>query len=71
MTFPTRMRWGNYDLEYIRPIHWIVALFNDQVVPMQLLDIKSGRKTRGHRFLGEDIELQNATDYKDELAKHL
>lgn len=69
MTFPTRMRWGNYDLEYIRPIHWIVALFNDQVVPMQLLDIKSGRKTRGHRFLGEDIELQNATDYKDELAK--
>lgn len=69
MTFPTRMRWGNYDLEYIRPIHWLVALFNNEVVPMQLLDIKAGRTTRGHRFLGEDIELQDATDYQAALAK--
>ncbi|WP_204122807.1 glycine--tRNA ligase subunit beta [Lacticaseibacillus mingshuiensis] len=68
LTFPTRMKWGNYDFEYIRPIHWLVSLLDDQVVPMQLLDIKTGRTTQGHRFLGKAVELTAATAYEDALA---
>ncbi|KRN22181.1 glycine--tRNA ligase subunit beta [Lacticaseibacillus camelliae] len=67
LTFPTRMKWGNYDFEYIRPIHWLVSLLDDQVVPMQLLDIKAGRRTEGHRFLGHAIDLKQAGDYVEAL----
>ncbi|GEL12468.1 glycine--tRNA ligase [Lapidilactobacillus concavus DSM 17758] len=68
LTFPTRMKWGSYHFEYIRPIHWLVSLLDDQVVPMQILDVKAGRTTRGHRFLGHSIELAQATDYEAALA---
>ncbi|WP_225047182.1 glycine--tRNA ligase subunit beta [Lacticaseibacillus kribbianus] len=63
LTFPTRMKWGQNDFEYIRPIHWLVSLLDTQVVPMQLLDITAGRRTEGHRFLGEAVDLADATDY--------
>jgi glycyl-tRNA synthetase beta chain len=63
LTFPTRMKWGSYDFEYIRPIHWLVSLLDHEVVPMQLLDVEAGRTTQGHRFLGEAVDLQDASDY--------
>lgn len=69
MTFPTLMKWGYHNLQFIRPIRWLVSLLNDQVVPFQILDVKAGRTTRGHRFLGHDIELQKAADYVDALYK--
>ncbi len=67
LTFPTRMHWANYDFEFIRPIHWIVSLFDDEVIPMQILDVEAGRKTRGHRFLGDPISLAKADDYEESL----
>ncbi len=67
LTFPTRMKWGNNDFEYIRPIHWLTSLLDDQVVPMSLLDVEAGRTTEGHRFLGHAVELKTATDYVDAL----
>ncbi|KRK80477.1 glycine--tRNA ligase subunit beta [Companilactobacillus nodensis] len=67
LTFPTRMHWASYDFEYIRPIHWLVSLLNNEEVPLQILDIKSGRMTRGHRFLGEDVEIDEATNYVEKL----
>ena len=69
MTFPTLMKWGYHNLQFIRPIRWLVSLLNDQVVPFKILDVEAGRTTRGHRFLGHDIELQKATDYVDALYK--
>ncbi len=45
------MRWGDVDLAYGRPLHWIVALLGNEVVPVVFADVKSGRETRGHRFL--------------------
>lgn len=69
MTFPTLMKWGYHNLQFIRPIRWLVSLLNDQVVPFQILDVKAGRTTRGHRFLGHDIELQKAADYVGALYK--
>ncbi|CAM3115989.1 glycyl-tRNA synthetase beta chain [Lactobacillus bombicola] len=67
MTFPTKMRWAVNDFEFIRPIHWIVSLFGNEVIPVKLLDITAGRKTEGHRFLGDSVVLANTGDYEDAL----
>lgn len=67
MNFPTLMNWGYHNLQFIRPIRWLVSLLNDQVVPFKILDVEAGRTTRGHRFLGHEVELKQATDYEDVL----
>lgn len=46
------MRWGWGELAFARPIHWIIALLGDQLLDVQFADIRAGRVTRGHRFLG-------------------
>lgn len=68
LTFPTRMKWGSYDFEYIRPLHWLVSLFDGEVVPMSLLDVTAGNTTQGHRFLGKPVTLPDATAYQQALA---
>jgi glycyl-tRNA synthetase beta chain len=47
---PRRMRWGAGDAEFVRPVHWIVLLHGDAVIEADLLGVRSGRATRGHRF---------------------
>ncbi|MBW1605527.1 glycine--tRNA ligase subunit beta [Lactobacillus sp. Sy-1] len=69
MTFPTRMKWNVYHLEYIRPIRWLVSVLDSEVVPFSILDVDAGRTSRGHRFLGHDVEIKNATDYEADLEK--
>lgn len=67
LAFPTKMRWGNYDLEFVRPIHWIASLFGSEIIPVKILDIVAGRKTYGHRFLGESLVLATSDDYESAL----
>ena len=67
MTFPTKMRWDSNDFEFVRPIHWLVSLFGSDVITVKILDITAGRKTQGHRFLGDSVVLANADDYEDAL----
>ena len=67
MTFPTKMRWDSNDFEFVRSIHWLVSLFGNEVIPVKILDITAGRKTEGHRFLGDSVVLANADDYEDAL----
>ena len=69
LTFPVSMHWGNHHYKYIRPIHWIVALADAEIIPFQVLDVVSGRTTRGHRFLGEDVTLSHAGEYVEKLAE--
>lgn len=68
LTFPVTMHWNQYDFEYIRPIHWIVALLDEEIIPLQILDVKSGRASRGHRFLGNDLTFDTAKEYEEKLA---
>lgn len=68
LTFPVTMHWNQYDFEYIRPIHWIVALLDEEIIPLQILDVKSGRTSRGHRFLGNDLTFATAKEYEEKLA---
>ena len=67
MNFPTMMRWANFDFKFIRPIRWMVSLLDDEVLPINILDVDAGRVTRGHRFLGHDVSLDNAKEYEAKL----
>lgn len=67
MNFPTMMRWGTNNLQFIRPIRWLVSLLDNEVVPFKILDVEAGRITRGHRFLGKEVELKQANDYEQAL----
>ncbi|MEK6777781.1 MAG: glycine--tRNA ligase subunit beta [bacterium] len=49
--FPKSMRWGSGSLRFARPIHWILAMYNEEVIPFEFDGIKSGNLSRGHRFM--------------------
>ncbi len=51
------------------PVHWIVALLDQELVPLEFVGVKSGRISRGHRFLGHDVTLAKATDYVEALRE--
>lgn len=69
MNFPKNMRWGAYDLKYVRPIRWMVALFGDELIDLEIAGVKSGRITRGHRFLGAEVEINHPAEYASKLAE--
>ncbi len=47
---PKRMRWGSLRAEFVRPVHWLVLLFGDEVIDAELYGVRAGRETRGHRY---------------------
>lgn len=70
LPFPKLMRWGAGTFRFARPIHWIVALFGDQVIPFTLEGIESGNQTVGHRFMApEPIALKQAGEYFSKLRQ--
>ena len=69
MTFPVTMTWHDYETPFIRPVHWIVALLDQELVPLEFVGVKSDRISRGHRFLGHDVTLAKATDYVEALRE--
>lgn len=67
---PKKMRWGASRTEFSRPVHWLVVLYGDAVVPAEALGLASGRTTYGHRFHApEPIELGHANHYLDALEQ--
>ena len=67
ISFPINMRWKDYDLRYIRPIRWLVALFGAEVIDLEITGVKSGNVTYGHRFLGGKITIDKPEDYREKL----
>ncbi len=62
------MRWGSRRDAFPRPVHWVLAVLDDAIVPLTVFGIKSGNKTFGHRFMApESIELQSASEYRERL----
>ncbi len=59
---PKAMRWADMDLRFVRPLHWIVAMYGSNIVPFELEGIRSGNITRGHRFLSPDEAVINHPD---------
>ncbi|QNR20448.1 glycine--tRNA ligase subunit beta [Exiguobacterium sp. Helios] len=68
MSFPKNMRWSTQSLRYMRPIRWMIALLDDQVIPFEVANVATGRTTRGHRFLGQDITILRPNAYVEALA---
>jgi len=69
MTFPKNMRWGSYDMRFVRPIRWLVALYGTDIVTFELTNVASGRVSRGHRFLGEEAVIESAEQYVEKLRE--
>ncbi|WP_019776831.1 glycine--tRNA ligase subunit beta [Streptococcus sobrinus] len=69
LTFPVSMHWASNSFEYIRPVHTLTVLLDDQALDMDFLDIHSGRVSRGHRFLGKETQIGSADSYEEDLRK--
>jgi glycyl-tRNA synthetase beta chain len=69
--FRKSMRWGDLDVRFARPMHWIVALFDGVVVPFSFGSINSGSASRGHRFMADaSFPVRDYAHYLDECERH-
>ncbi|MDD2853621.1 MAG: glycine--tRNA ligase subunit beta [Desulfuromonadaceae bacterium] len=69
--FKKSMRWGDGDVRFARPIHWIVALFDGTVVPFSFGTIESGKVSRGHRFMANTpFPVNGFAHYLEECERH-
>lgn len=65
LPIPKRMRWGSSRTEFVRPVHWSVLLFGDEVITASILDVQSSDQTYGHRFHSDGVlSLKQASDYE-------
>lgn len=63
-----RMRWGSKRAEFVRPAHWLVMLYGDDIVDAEVLGLRANRVTRGHRFhYNQELLIDNADDYLSKL----
>ena len=68
LPIPKRMRWGASDAQFVRPVHWLVFMLGDQVVPCTLLEAKADNLSYGHRFHHPNaITLYSPEDYAEIL----
>ncbi|MGT2888203.1 glycine--tRNA ligase subunit beta [Streptococcus didelphis] len=67
LSFPVSMHWAANTFEYIRPVHTLTVLLDDEALELDFLDIHSGRVSRGHRFLGHEVEITSADSYEADL----
>ena len=70
LNFPNNMHWANLDYKFIRPLRWLVALYGQDVIDFEVANVKSGRTSRGHRFLSDgDFEIDSADSYVEACRK--
>lgn len=70
LPIPKAMRWGDRSEQFIRPVHWAVLLYGDKVIDANVVGVKTGNKSRGHRFMAPAaIEFNSADDYLSKLSQ--
>ncbi|MDH3317151.1 MAG: glycine--tRNA ligase subunit beta [Gammaproteobacteria bacterium] len=70
LPLPRRMRWANFDFEFIRPVHWVVLLFGNEIIDGEIFGVSAGRMTRGHRFHNpEAIPIEDPSTYSKTLYR--
>lgn len=71
LPMPKPMRWGNQKIQFIRPVHWVVMLFNESVIDTEILGVKTSNETRGHRFhFPKTMRLTKPQEYNATLYSH-
>ncbi|WP_245237545.1 glycine--tRNA ligase subunit beta, partial [Paenibacillus ihuae] len=72
MSFPKNMRWGAYDFKFVRPIRWLVALFGQEIINLEITGVQAGNVSRGHRFLGAETVITEPAAYVEIMrAQHV
>jgi glycyl-tRNA synthetase beta chain len=72
IAFPKTMRWGRGEFRFVRPIHWVIALFDDAVVDLTIAGVRSGDRSLGHRSLGKTwVTIRHSSKYRESLRAHL
>lgn len=67
--FPNAMRWGSGRTRFIRPVRWLVCLLGEEQIPVEWAGKRASNRTRGHRFLGQEILLATPAAYQDVLKE--
>tara|TARA_B100000686_G_C16800432_1_gene985572 strand:+ start:2002 stop:4077 length:2076 start_codon:yes stop_codon:yes gene_type:complete len=68
LPWPKSMRWGSGKQRWVRPLHSILCVFDEEVVPFNFAGVSSGNSTQGHRFMGSDnFQINNFSDYREKL----
>ncbi len=68
LPIPRPMRWADHDYSFVRPVHWLVILHGAEIVDGDVLGLKSGRKSRGHRFMHpQPVHLADADGWLDAM----
>lgn len=71
ISFKKSMRWKDLDVRFARPVHWIVALYGGEIIPVLYGDLHSGRMSRGHRFMAADeFSVSGVADYLEKTRQH-
>ncbi|MCX8031381.1 MAG: glycine--tRNA ligase subunit beta [Thermodesulfovibrionales bacterium] len=71
LNFPKNMRWGDGDLKFVRPIHWILAIYDQDKIAFEIEGIRSDSMTRGHRFLSPaSFEIKDIKSYTNLLRNN-
>ena len=70
LPIPKRMRWGASDIEFVRPVHWLIMMLGSDVIEGEVLGLKSGNTSMGHRFHHPDaIKINHASSYAEQLRE--
>jgi glycyl-tRNA synthetase beta chain len=69
LPIPKRMRWGSSNAEFVRPVHWLVQLYGNELVPARILDTDAGKSTRGHRFMAPQAFEVRPGEYESTLRE--
>ena len=70
LNFTRSMRWADEEAHFIRPVRWIVALCDKEIIPMEFAHVKSGNVSRGHRFLcKEPVVISDPLSYKETMRE--
>ena len=71
LTFPKSMKWADKTMKFARPIQWILAIANNELVEFEVEGYKSGLTSRGHRFFGEqEFSIESIDDYFTKIKKN-
>ncbi len=68
--WPKSMHWGTVDFPFVRPIHWVLALYNGEIILFEVAGVRSGNTTQGHRFMASEVmEVSNVQDYLEKMER--
>ncbi|MDN5304702.1 MAG: glycyl-tRNA synthetase beta chain [Fusobacteriaceae bacterium] len=70
INFKKSMRWGTKKIRFARPIRWILAMMNNELIEFEIEGIKTGLKSFGHRFFGSEFEVESIEDYFNKIKEN-